>query len=198
MRRSIVTALAMIAVFAAWSLPGMAVADEALPSKSDESCLKCHKYDKDPNTLAGKLADVSMKAKTIQLQIGKDMEIVYFDDATALKNAPAMNEIPKTESVKIVYHKKDGKNFAKEVQVKKGLKVPEDKLASVEEVAKLVALGPQKGKYVLLDSRPLEAYNAGHVPTAVAMPFPAFDQMAEKVLPKDKETLQIYYCIGFT
>lgn len=198
MSRKIVTALAMTAVFAVWSFAGIAAASEALPSKSDESCLKCHTYDKDADTLAGKLADVSMKAKTIQLQIGKEMEIVYFDDATALKNAPAMNEIPKTESVKIVYHKKDGKNFAKEVEVKKGLKVPDDKLVSVEEMAKLVALGPEKGKYVLLDSRPAEGYNAGHIPTSISLPLPAFDQMAEKVLPKDKEALQIYYCIGFT
>lgn len=177
---------------------GTAMADDQLPAKSDPSCLKCHDYDKRSNLLAGKLVDVSTKAKTIQLQIGSDMEVIAYDDSSALKNAAAMNKIPKQESVRIVYFKKDGKNFAKEVEVKKGLEVPKDQLASAEDVAKLVALGPEKGKYVLLDSRPGAMYHHGHIATAVAMPFPEFDKLAEKVLPKDKETLQVYYCAGFS
>jgi len=198
MKRKLVTMVAVTAACAAWVLPGAAAADEALPTKSDESCLKCHQYDKQAGLFAGKLTDVSNKAKTIQLQIGKEMEVIYFEDATVLKNAPAMNEIPKGESVRVVYHKKDGKNFAKEVEVKKGLKVPPEQLASVEEVAKLVALGPEKGKYVLLDGRPMDMYNAGHIPTAKGMPFFAFDDLKDKLLPEDKDVLQIYYCAGFS
>jgi rhodanese-related sulfurtransferase len=68
----------------------------------------------------------------------------------------------------------------------------------VEEVAALVAKGPEKGKYVLLDSRPPEMYNQGHIPTALAMPFFAFDKLQETLLPKDKDILQIYYCSGFS
>ncbi|MBI5570975.1 MAG: hypothetical protein HY914_13610 [Desulfomonile tiedjei] len=177
---------------------GTARADDQLPAKSDPSCLKCHGYDKQSNLFAGKLVDVSTKAKTIQLQIGPDMEVIAYDDSAVLKNAPAMNKIPKQESVRIVYIKKDGKNFAKEVEVKKGLEVPKEQLATAEDVAKLVALGPEKGNYVLLDSRPEPMYHHGHIATAVPMPFPAFDALAEKLLPKDKETLQIYYCAGFS
>jgi hypothetical protein len=179
-------------------LSGDAVAQDKLPSKSDASCLKCHQYDKMDNILAGKWVNVAMKTKTIQLSIGKDNEVIYFDDSTVLKNAPSMKEVPKKESVRIVYIKKNGKNFAKEVEVKKGIEVPKEQLASVEEVAKLVAEGPEKGKYVLLDSRPTPMYNEGHIPTAVTMPFFAFDKLAEKILPKDKEVLQIYYCAGFS
>ena len=36
------------------------------------------------------------------------------------------------ESVKILYHKKGGKIFAKEVEVKKGAKVSPEQLASVD------------------------------------------------------------------
>jgi rhodanese-related sulfurtransferase len=61
-----------------------------------------------------------------------------------------------------------------------------------------VALGPEKGKYVLIDSRPPVRFDEGHIPSAKKMPFFAFDKLAEKVLPKDKEILQIYYCGGFT
>jgi 3-mercaptopyruvate sulfurtransferase SseA len=191
------TLLMALALAAPW-LSGDAIAQDKLPSKSDASCLKCHQYDKMDNVLAGKWVDVSLKAKAIQLGINKDNEVIYFDDSTVLKNAPNMRAIPKQESVRIVYIKKDGKNFAKEVEVKKGIEVPKEQLASVEEVAKLVAKGPEKGKYVLLDSRPTPMYNEGHIPTAVTMPFSAFDKLAEKALPKDKEVLQIYYCAGFS
>ena len=79
-----------------------------------------------------------------------------------------------------------------------GTSVPKDQLLGVDEVAKLVAKGPEAGKYVLLDSRPDNFYNEGHIPTAVSMPFFAFDKLAETLLPKDKEILQIYYCSGFS
>lgn len=172
-------------------------ADDALPSKSDSGCMKCHEYNKTPGTLAGKLSDVSSKANAIQMQIDKDMEVVYFDDATVLKNAPSFKEIPKQESIKVTYFKKDGKAIAKEVEVKKGIAVPKEQLATVEEVAKLVNKGPEKGKYILIDSRPTNLYDEGHIPTAVSMPFFAFDKMAGDLL-KNKDALQIYYCAGFS
>ena len=201
MRRKTLSVLALLAAVAfasGWSLVGSATADDKLPSKSDQSCLKCHEYDKASNLFAGKLVDVSKKAKAIQLQIDKDMEVIYFDDSTVLKNAPSLSEIPKQESVRITYLKKDGKTFAKEVEVKKGIAVPKEQLADAQEVAKLVALGPEKGKYVLLDSRPGDMYDQGHIPTAASMPFFAFDKLQEQLLPKDKEMLQIYYCSGFS
>ncbi|MDQ7785084.1 MAG: rhodanese-like domain-containing protein [Desulfomonilaceae bacterium] len=175
-----------------------AVPKESLPSKADQSCLKCHEYDKQDNILAGKLKSVSRKAKTIGLQIGKDMEVVSFDDATKLENAPSFTKIPEGESVKIVYYMKNGKGFAKEVVVKKGIEVPEDKLISEDEVAKLVAQGPEKGKYVLLDSRPDTMFDEGHIPTAKKMPFFMFDKLKDTLLPTDKSALQIHYCAGFT
>ena len=135
--------------------------------------------------------------KTIRLQIGKDIETLYFDDSTALKNASAMQDIPIGDSVKVLYHKKRGKIFAREVEVKKSHKVRPQQLALVEEVAKLVSLGPDRGKYVLLDGRPVNWYSAGHIPTAQAMPIWVFDNLKDKLLPKDKDILQIYYCSGF-
>ena len=37
----------------------------------------------------------------------------------------------------------------------------------------------------------------GALPTAINIPFPAFDKMVDK-LPKDKNTLIVYYCGGMT
>jgi hypothetical protein len=198
MKRLFVPALVVAVAVSAWSVVVGAKEEVSLPSKSDESCLKCHQYDKMANLFAGKLVDVSEKAKTIQLGMGKSSEVIYFDDATALKNAPSLKEIKKGESVRITYFKKDGRAYAKEVEVKKGLEVPKEQLASVEEIAALVAQGPEKGKYILLDSRPPVRFNEGHIPTSKNLLFFSFDADYEKVLPPDKEILQIYYCDGFT
>ncbi len=198
MKRKTCVGLIMLVIVACWSLVAFAGAEGKLPSKSDKSCMKCHEYEKQSGIFAGKFAGVSNKAKTIQLKINKEQEIIYWDDSTKLLNAETLKKIKTGESVKVAYAKKNGRNYAVEVEVKKGLAVPEEQLASVEEVAKLVEMGPEKGKYVLIDSRPPVRYDEGHIPTAKKLPFFAFDKLAEKVLPKDKEILQIYYCGGFT
>jgi rhodanese-related sulfurtransferase len=71
-------------------------------------------------------------------------------------------------------------------------------LMSTADVEKLVALGPEKGNYFLFDSRPLPRFQEGAIPTSVNLPFPAFDKVAEKLLPKDKNALIIFYCAGPT
>jgi hypothetical protein len=190
--------LMVMAVISAWSLSASVVAEQNLPSKAAKACLKCHKFDKQPATIGGRVAGISKKAKTIQVRVNGGLETVYFDDQTDVQNVSAVKNVKNNQSVRIVYYKKDGKNFAKLVEVKKGLDVPKDKLANAEDVAKLVAQGPEKGKYVLIDSRPPEHYNRGHIPTAKAMPFFAFDKLKDKILPKDKEILQVYYCSGFS
>ena len=58
---------------------------------------------------------------------------------------------------------------------------------------KLVAQGPEKGKYLLIDARPAPRFMEGAIPTAINIPFVAFDKMVDR-LPKDKSTLIIYYC----
>ncbi len=187
--------VALVAFLIAGTALPSSVTAEKLPSKADQSCLKCHDYDKQDNVLAGKIKDVSRKANAIQLQIGSEMEIILFDDSTVLKNADSIPEIPKGEAVKITYSKRDGKTFATDVEVKKGLEVPKEQLVSTEEVEQLVAKGPKEGKYILLDSRPANMFNEGHIPTAASMPFFAFDKLADKLLT-DKNVLQIYYCNG--
>jgi len=189
--------LAITAACVAWLLPGAAIAAKASLTESDEHCTECREAEEEAGLFHGRLVGISLDRKTIEVRIGKDIEVLDFDDSTALKNASAMQEIPMGESVKILYHKKGSKIFAREVEVKKGLKVPPDKLASLEEVAKLVSLGPDNGKYVLLDGRPVNWCSAGHIPTAKAMPLWVFDDLKAKLLPEDKNVLQIYYCSGF-
>ncbi len=72
-------------------------------------------------------------------------------------------------------------------------KVAQEKIATVDEVARLVALGPEEVSYELVDSRPLSRYNEGHIPGAISLPYREFNE-SEGKLPKDKDTLIIFYC----
>jgi hypothetical protein len=182
---------------AAWSLTGVNVVAKDLSKESDEHCAECREAEEEAGLIHGELVAISPEQKTMQVQIGADTEVLVFDDTTALRNAAAIEEIPKRASLKILYLKKGGKILAREVEVKKSIKAPSAQLASVEEVAKLVSLGPEQTKYVLLDGRPVNWYCAGHIPTAKAMPIWLFDDLKDKLLPEDKKVLQIYYCSGF-
>lgn len=55
---------------------------------------------------------------------------------------------------------------------------------------------PLSPEVMLIDARPTRAkYNKGHIPMAVSIPDSQFDKMVDK-LPKNKNTLLIYYCGG--
>lgn len=60
------------------------------------------------------------------------------------------------------------------------------------------AVVPQPKGAMLIDSRPYQKkYALGHIPTAVSIPDSQFEKMTDK-LPKDKNTLLIFYCEGPT
>jgi hypothetical protein len=133
-------------------------------------------------------------------------EVLKFDPKTLqVKNVqPDLNNlseplraIKKGKEVRVEYTEKDGKKFATLVSEKVAIKVRPEMLMSTADVEKLVAQGPEKGKYLLVDARPAPKFMEGSIPTAVNIPFVAFDKMADK-LPKDKSALIIYYCGGVT
>jgi len=71
----------------------------------------------------------------------------------------------------------------------------------VDEMAVLVALGPEKGNYFLVDSRPEARYNEGHVPTAVSIPVPKLEKLGNEAFPpsvREKKPLLVFYCGGVT
>jgi hypothetical protein len=57
---------------------------------------------------------------------------------------------------------------------------------------------PQPEGVMIIDSRPYQPkYANGHIPTAISIPDSQFEKMTDK-LPKDKNTLLIFYCEGPT
>jgi hypothetical protein len=179
-----------------------AAAPQAKPTVA-KVCANCHQPES--GTIRGNFDSVAYKTKSIQVKIDEATEILRFDDKLQIANLQAPTDSPdqplralkKGKEVRIDYTEKDGKKFATAVVVKPPIKVAPEKMVKTEDVEKLVAQGPEKGKYMLIDARPLPRFQEGGIPTAVNIPFPAFEKMKDK-LPADKATLIVYYCAGVT
>jgi len=205
------TSLSIAAVLATGILvAGQAIAQEKAAPAAPQAkptvakvCGNCHQPQ--PGTIRGNFDSVAYKTKSIQIKIDEATEIVRFDDKTQIANLQAPADTPneplralkKGKEVRIDYTEKDGKKVATAVIVKPPIKVAPEKMVKTEDVEKLVAQGPEKGKYLLIDARPLPRFQEGGIPTAINIPFPAFEKMKDK-LPADKTTLIVYYCAGVT
>jgi hypothetical protein len=166
-------------------------------------CANCHQPK--AGTLWGNFESVAYKSHSIQMKIDEATEIVRFDDKLKVENilAPAdtpdepLRALTKGKEIRLEFVEKDGKKFATLLSSKTSIKVAPEKLAKTEDVEKLVAQGPEKGKYMLIDARPLPRFQEGAIPTAINIPFAAFEKMKDK-LPADKAMLIVYYCAGVT
>jgi rhodanese-related sulfurtransferase len=196
MRSTTLCAALLIATAPAW-----AQAPAAKPT-IPQICTTCHKAE--PGNLRGVFENVAFKSQSIQLKIDANTEIVRFDpktlkvvDAGAAKPAEALRDIPRNKEARIEYVDKDGSKFATLISFKGPIQIAPDKLVKYEDVERLVALGPEKGNYTLIDSRPLPRVQEGTIPTSINLPYPAFDKFVDR-LPKDKSRLTIFFCQGIT
>jgi hypothetical protein len=149
------------------------------------------------NVYKGKIAGVSKKAKSISIVVGKGDKaktiMVKFDDSTT-----GMDHAKKGEAAIIAYVMKGDVKYATVVKPKLA-KLPKGVTEMMPEaVAKLVALGPEKGNYVLVDSRPAKRFAAGHVPTSVSIPVGMMQKKGAEILPSDKDLPLIFHCGGPT
>ena len=167
-------------------------------------CSNCHQPE--AANIRGIFDSVAYKTQSIQIKIDDATEILRFDKNTLkvanVKPDPEnpsepLREIKKGKEVRVEYTEKDGKKFATLVVAKPAIKLAPEKLVSTADVEKLVAMDAEKGKYLLVDARPTPRFMEAAIPTAINIPFPAFEKMAGK-LPADKNTLIVYYCGGMT
>lgn len=167
-------------------------------------CTNCHKAE--AGAVRGNFDIVTFKAKTIQVKIDDAIEQFKFDeDEIKVVNGAGKsgdgeflkdNLIKKGHEIKVEYIEKNGVKTAVKLIEKPPVKISEEMLMKTADIEKLVAQGPEKGKYFLFDSRPLPRFQEGSIPTAVNLPFPAFDKLSGKLLPSDKNSLIIFYCAG--
>jgi rhodanese-related sulfurtransferase len=165
-------------------------------------CLNCHQAQE--NSIRGTFDNVAFKTHSIQLKIDDAVEILKFDEKTLqvdangkTEGAEALRNIKKGHEVRLTFIEKNGTKTASQVSVKPPIKIAPELIISTEEMEKLVAMGPQQGKYTLVDCRPVPRVQEGMIPTAINIPYPAFDKMTDR-LPQDKKALLIFYCNGVT
>lgn len=160
------------------------------------SCKQCHEAQ--DKVIRGNLVSVTEKFKTIQIAVGSLVWVVNYSDDLKLSGAGKLAAIPKDKEIAVTYTGEEKNPYAVSLSVKPPAQVPEEKQVKVDEMQKLVEMGTEKGNFILFDSRPEPRFNEGHIPYAVVFPQPAFDKLKDKLLPKEKDKLLIFYCGGVT
>jgi hypothetical protein len=161
------------------------------------NCLNCHNYDPSAKLIMGDFQSYSRQANLLTVKIGAMPQVVKVTDQTKLENAAAYRDLTGDNALKIAFEEKSDGYYAQKVTVKPPLKVPANQLMSTKDMEKLVALGPESGKFVLLDSRPAYRFQEERIPGAQNMPLPNFDKLTN-LLPQDKARMVIFYCQGST
>jgi len=158
-----------------------------------KSCIKCHAdYKGKPDFIAGSFVSKSNKAKTLQVKVGPKNWFIKFTDETDIGEEPKL-----TTSIPVsVEFRREGEDFiATRVRAMPPIEIPAAQQIGTAELKKLVDQGPEKAGYMLVDSRPEQRWEEAHIPTSIAIPFDQMEAMKDR-LPKDKNTLIIFYCGG--
>jgi hypothetical protein len=159
-------------------------------------CMNCHKdYKTLKDIVTGTFKSRSEEAMSIQVKVDKRTQVVKYTPETTVKNVPKIESLKPPISMRVHFKKVGSDLVATKIVAKPKMEVPKEQLLSTEELVKLVALGPKKGGYTLVDSRPGGKFKEGHIPTAISIPFPMMKKLKDK-LPKDKNQLLIFYCQG--
>lgn len=159
-------------------------------------CKQCHQPADD--VVRGTMVAVSDKFKTIQVAAGKVVWVIKYGDDLKLQGVTKLADIPKEKEIGVSF-KGDEKNpYAVSLSMKPAAKVAPEKLVTLEEMTRLVGLGPEKGNFLLFDSRPAPKCIEGQIPYTISLPFDKFDALKDKLLPKEKDKLLIFYCGGVT
>ncbi len=160
-------------------------------------CKQCHQPEKD--LVRGTLVSVSEKFKTINVQVGQKLVwIINYGDDLKIVGADKLASVAKDKEIGIRFTGDEKKPYAVSLTVKPPAKVAPEKLVSLDEMKKFVDMGPEKGGYLLVDSRPKPRFNEGHIPHAVSLDNAKFDELKDKILPKEKDKIIIFYCGGVT
>jgi rhodanese-related sulfurtransferase len=201
-RYTLLGALLIGAQIASAQAPAASAPAKAKPLQP-AMCAACHTLE--INQMGGYFESAAFKSQAMQLDVGAAApQILRFDpnalkviDAGTAKTPEYLRDAKKRHEVQVTFVEKDGVKVASEIRFKGPVKIDPANLIDYAGVAKLVAEGPDKTTYTLIDSRPLVRFQEGAIPTAIHLPFIGFDKFADR-LPKDKNQLVVFYCGGIT
>lgn len=186
--------LAVLTVFL--TLIGAAGISRAGKPTVGSICTQCH--EQEDNVVRGTLVSVSEKFKSLHVAVGNLVWVINYGDDLKLTGVDSLKNVSKGKEISVIFSGDEKSPHGISLAVKPPAKIPDEKLISLKNMTELIALGPEKGGYLLYDSRPAPRYLEGHIPSAISLPQPAFDKLHEKLLPKNKEHLIIFYCGGIT
>ncbi len=176
---------------------GTSVSLAAIPETGEQIpmakfCAGCHQPK--PGMMMGFLDNISIKAKTIQMNFISHKDTVKFTAETKIKNVKSFKDILryKKKGFRINFKEQNGDKYATEIVRFDILKTvaAEEKLTKDEFKNQL-----HNESVAIYDVRPPMMYQAAHIPGAKPLPAPAFDKFA-KTLPQDMDTPMILYGPG--
>jgi rhodanese-related sulfurtransferase len=158
-----------------------------------------------PTVIRGNFDNLVMKSSSFQVKVDEAMEVLHFDRAALKVQAreqgatleDTLKAIKKGHEVAVEFTEAGGVKTAKVLRVKPPVTLAVEDSIPLTELERLVALGPEKGGFLLGDCRPAPRFQEGSIPGAVNLPFPAFDKLVDR-LPADKGKLIVYFCSGKT
>jgi rhodanese-related sulfurtransferase len=137
----------------------------------------------------GKVASFSKRAQTVFLTVGSGANAqtvrVKFDDATK-----GVDEIAEGHFVTIDYELRGNEAYATSIQRNKAT-LPEG--VTNIDTDELLRLMRERAAFVLVDPRPMDRYKQSHLPGAVSISIDLSEQQQSELLPKDKNTLLVFY-----
>jgi hypothetical protein len=178
------------------TLTGMIGVSYAAKPTVAPSCKQCHPAQ--DNVIRGNFVSVTENFKTIQVAVGGLVWVIKYGDELKLTGVEKLSALPNDKEIAVTYTGEEKTPYAVSLSVKPPAQIPEEKLVKTDQMQKLVEVGPEKGNYLLFDSRPAPRYNEGHIPHAISFAQPSFDKLKDKLLPKEKDKLLIFYCGGVT
>ena len=159
-------------------------------------CTNCH--DAAADVVRGKLSNLSNKASTLQVTVGKANWMFDFNDKTSFENVEGVKKLKKDKEIAVTYVQEGGKLYARQIATKPVFEVAREMLVDTAYVENLIQKSPSEGGYVIVDARPGPKYEEGHILNAVSMPLFAFDKKKDMVLPQKKDAIVLFYCGGVT
>ncbi len=146
------------------------------------------------STIAGRVVGRSNLAKTFSIQVGRGDQartsMLLFDDKTT-----GLEFANKREKVTVTYKQIDGAMVAISVKLNLAELPPGVVEIKTDELKAIIDRGEE---IFLVDSRPARRFNQAHLPGAVNIPMDKLQEKGAAILPKDKNTLLVFYCGGPT
>ena len=162
------------------------------PARASETVEGTSK-DGSPPELKGQFIGSSYKAKLISIKVDGKIVLVPYDEGTV-----GLGEVEKGANITLKYQgEKAGKKalavLPELISIPNG--VTEIK---PEDLLEIITNPSPESEYLLIDCRPAEFYAEAHLPTAVSIPWTQSKEEKGALLPTNKDTLLIFYCLGAT